>query len=299
MGGYSDEHYAASLSHWGSPRYLTGCDGWLLVRPIADFHAHDAMGSYPLFACRDWSQLARDLDGQRDLVAVSMVTDPFGVYDESLLATCFPDLLSPYKEHFVVDLRQDPDQFISARHQRNLQRSRKQVQVERCEAPEVFLEDWIGLYEQLILRHQIQGIARFSRRAFAEQFQTPGLVAFRATVNRQTVGMLLWYVSGDVAYYHLGAYSELGYQTRASFGLFKAAIDYFSKQVRWLSLGAGAGSVGNAGDGLNQFKRGWSTGTRLTYFCGRIFDHEAYDFLVNRSGAPATSFFPRYRLGDF
>lgn len=299
MGGYADQRYAASLSQVGGARYLSACGGWLLARPIADFHAQDAMGCYPLFVCRDWSRLQGDLEKLTDLVSVSMVTDPFGRYDVSLLEACFPDLHRPYKEHFVIDLRQDPDLFISAHHQRNIRKAEKLVLVERCEAPESFLDDWVELYDKLIQRHQIKGVARFSRRSFAKQFRTPGLVVFRAIVGGQTVGMILWYVSGDVAYYHLGAYSDLGYQSRASFGLFKASIDYFSKNLSWLSLGAGAGSEGNAKDGLNQFKSGWATGTRLTYFCGRIYDREAYDYLVNRSAIASTTYFPRYRSGEF
>ena len=64
----------------------------------------------------------------------------------------------------------------------------------------------------LIQRHQISGIRAFSRDSFAKQLQIPGIVSFRAIRHQQTVGMILWYVQNEVAYYHLGAYTDEGYQ---------------------------------------------------------------------------------------
>ena len=39
-----------------------------------------------------------------DLESLSLVTDPFGDYTESELHACFPDLVVPFKEHYVIDL---------------------------------------------------------------------------------------------------------------------------------------------------------------------------------------------------
>src|SRR5215213_8208057 len=109
----------------------------------------------------------------------------------------------------------------------------------------------------------------------------------------ETVGMLLWYVQGDVAYYHLGAYSERGYELRASFALFQHAIEQFARRgLRWLNLGAGAGAASGAESGLSRFKQGWATGTRTAYFCGRIFDEKKYQEILRARGVPATKYFP-------
>ena len=112
--------------------------------------------------------------------------------------------------------------------------------------------------------------------------------------------MVLWYKQGDIAYYHLGAYNDLGYLQKASFALFWTLIEYFaSHKTRWLALGAGAGSQNDGQDGLTRFKRGWSTGTRTAYFCGRILDRQKYLEITQAKQIPATNFFPAYRLGEF
>ena len=59
------------------------------------------------------------------------------------------------------------------------------------------------------------------------------------------------------------------------------------------------GVESNCTDGLSQFKRGWSTGTRTAYFCGRIFDHKSYAEIVKAKGIAATTYFPAYRKGEF
>jgi hypothetical protein len=112
--------------------------------------------------------------------------------------------------------------------------------------------------------------------------------------------MLLWYIQGNVGYYHLGAYSEFGYELRASFALFSFAIDYFAAdRLRWLNLGAGAGVQGDATDGLSRFKRGWSTETRTVYLCGRIFNRSRYQEIVKAKRIGITGYFPAYRRGEF
>lgn len=259
------------------------------------------MGTYPLFACSDWKSLKCDLTQiGESLVSVIVVTDPFGDYDETLLHDCFGDLVIPFKSHFVNELACHAESVISQHHARNAAIGLKQVMVERCEDPYSYLDDWTKLYSVLVQRHQIGGIRAFSTSSFAKQLKTPGIVAFRAFRNLQTVGMILWFVLNDVAYYHLGAYTDEGYQLRASFALFRKALDYFTAcGLKYADLGAGAGLGSSADDGLSRFKRGWSTAARTAYLCGRIFDREKYDHLVRTRGIGATSYFPAYRKGEF
>src|SRR5205823_14098960 len=137
-----------------------------------------------------------------------------------------------------------------------------------------------------IERHDIRGLARFSDASFRQQAQVPGAVMLRAVHEGSTVGMTWWFVSGAVGYYHLGAYNDIGYAKKASFALFWRAIEVFgSAGLRWLDLGAGAGLGNEDSDGLSRFKRGWSTGTRTAYLCGRIFNRERYDQLAEEKGA--------------
>src|SRR5829696_5348289 len=103
--GYSHPAYAESLAEFGDPRELPQCGGYILQRQIPGFPYRDGMGCYPLFACRDWSQLLADLeDIGRELVSLALVTDPFGDCDTVYLRRCFRDVVILYKEHFVVDL---------------------------------------------------------------------------------------------------------------------------------------------------------------------------------------------------
>ena len=125
------------------------------------------------------------------------------------------------------------------------------------------------------------------------------MVMFRAiSPVKETVGMHLWYVSGEVAYSHLAASSERGYGLMAAYALHWFAIGCFAGRLAALDLGAGAG-IGEDSSGLSRFKKGWSTGTRTAYFCGRIFDPDGYTELTRSSGLPQTNYFPAYRAGEF
>lgn len=299
--GYLHARYSESLSEFGTPRSLSECGGWILERQIPDSNLRDAMGCYPLFSCQRWSQLNADLARVgNSLISLAVVTDPFGEYDAAYLKESFRDLVVPFKEHFVVDLSRRPNSFVSAHHQRNARNALRRIRVEACVNPLDFLEEWTNLYGVLVARHNITGMTVFSHACFEKQLSVPGISMLRAMHNEITVGMLLWYVQNSRAYYHLGAYSELGYELGASFALFSYCLEYFAERgVRWLNLGGGAGLAGDEKSGLNRFKQGWSTGTRTAYFCGRIFDQENYQLLVSTRHAPRTSYFPAYRVSDF
>lgn len=299
--GYMHPGYADSLSEFGTPRKLPKSGGAILERQIPGFPYRDAMGCYPLYACPRWSNLHADLeDLAGELVSLALVTDPFGEYDAAYLKDCFRDVVIPFKQHFIVDLSRPADSFIVPHHRRYARQALRDLWIEECTAPENDFDQWMSLYSTLIERHRITGITAFSRKAFSKQFAVPGLKAFRAIRDSITVGMLLWYVQGDVAYYHLGAYSDQGYASHASFALFWFAIEYFAADgLRWLNLGAGAGVGGDGTDGLSRFKQGWSTGTHTAYFCGRIFDHKRYSEIVQARDLAATSYFPAYRKGEF
>ena len=298
--GYSHGGYAEALKEFGAPRHLYRSDGWLLERSVPGTSYRDAMGCYPLFACDDWSKLDQDLDELGDeLVSVALVADPFGDHSPELLQKCFPDRVIPFKEHLVTDLSQTPDSFVDAQHRRKARRALERLSVEYCDDPFHFVDDWNNLYANLIKRHRIQGLSAFSVDSFKAQLAVPGISMFRATHEGETAGMTLWYADRGVAYYHLGAYSDLGYELEASFALFRHVLDHFANRgMRWLNLGAGAG-LANEADGLTRFKRGWATGTRPAYFCGRIFDRLKYEEAMNARHIEPSDYFPAYRKGEF
>jgi hypothetical protein len=295
--GYGHPRYAASLAEFGVPRALVRSGGWVLERDIPGTAATDAMGCYPLFVCADWAGLEADLEDRR-WVCISLVTDPFGAYDERCLRRCFGDGAVPFKNHFIAELDRNPDRIVSRHHRYYAQRAIEQVAVERCDTPQSWLHEWVALYAHLVSRHHLRGIKAFSESAFAAQLAIPGLVMFRATHEGTTVGAHLWYTSGDVGYSHLAACSPLGYDLMASYALYWFALQTFTGVVRYLDLGSGAGTEERA-DGLTRFKQGWATGTRMSYLCRRVFDRQRYDAIVASHQAQGDGYFPAYRRGEF
>jgi len=297
--GYLSRAYAVSLRHVGEPLELRRAGTWLVQRSIPNSRLFDAMGCYPLLLCRDWPALEHDLEDLSELlVSVVAVADPFGDHGgAACLSKAFPDVVRPLKEHFVVDLSCSPDRFISAHHRYKARRGLAALQVMEIANPLDALEDWSTLYSALSKRHRLAGVTAFPRESFRLQLGIRGLIAWRAEVDGATAGMTLWYRHGERAYFHLGAYNKIGYAQGAAYALFRTAIDSFAAQgVRWLDLGGGAGtSVAEENDGLVRFKRGWSTGRRTAYLCGRILNRRFYSEICETCRANSNDYFPAYR----
>jgi hypothetical protein len=295
--GYADRRYADSLAEFGTVRELPRCKGWLLERSIAGWPDRDATGCYPLFSCRDWSRLDEDIAAVgTDWLTLALVADPMGATTRAGLERCF-DFVRPFKDHYVTNLERPLDRIVSSHHRRYARRALRDLDIERCETPVAYLDEWNELYGQLRQTHGLAGIRAFSREAFHQQLLIPGLVMFRASRNRQTAGLHLWLQHGDVAYGHLGVTNDLGYQYAAAYGLYWFAFEWFSSRVAWLHLGGRAG-VAADDDGLASFKRGGATETRTAYFCGRCFDSDRYAEITRIRGVEPGSFFPAYRAGE-
>ena len=297
--GYLSEIYVHSLSEFGNPCFLPQSRGWILEREIPGSIYRDAMGCYPLFFCQNWSRLFADLeDADSELVSLSLVADPFGEYDLFELQRCFKDLVTPFKTHYIVDLRTPQDQSVSAHHRYYDRKANQAVHIFRCENPDSLLNEWCELYQTLIERHKITGIKAFSKKSFEKQMTIPGITVFCSEKEDKINGMQIWYTIGDKAYHHLSAYSLEGYRLRVSYGLLGSAMRWFENiGVRWLDLG-GVPSASDSNDGLTKFKSGWTKLTCMTFFCGVIFDHEIYRMLVKETDTSNTKYFPAYRNGE-
>ncbi|MEM8488061.1 MAG: GNAT family N-acetyltransferase [Bacteroidota bacterium] len=298
MAGYLAPTYAASLAHVGQPVHLEESDAWAIARPIAGSGQLDLVGCYPLMACRHWEHIVADLHALApQYVSFTMVSDPLGAYSQDMLAAAFPDLCRPFKKHFLVDLQGDYAAHFSSNHVRNARKAHKALVIQRVAHPGETLDDWSRLYQHLIKRHAIRGAAAFSREAFVMQLKTPGIVVYKAAMDEETVGMVLFYEMGGHVYYHLAAYTGAGYTNKASFGIFQQAFaDFSAAGLSVVNLGGGAGLEENADDGLTRFKRGWASTTAPAYLCGRILDHEAYQKLLAEMPAGQDNFFPAYRV---
>lgn len=299
MNGLAHPDYAGSLAEFGLPRELPSCGGWVLERPIEGCQDHDAMGCYPLFVCRDWSQLHTDLRSlEDDLVCLSMVTDPFGKYDEVLLHDCF-DKVIPFKQHYVTDLSQPIEQIVTRHHRKYARKALRSLSVEVSTEPIRYLDEWTALYAELATRFNARGIRAFSRNAFARQLTIPGVVMFRVLHQGTVVAAHLHFLQDRFCYGNLAGISALGQELMASYALYWSEIEYFTGKADWIDWGAGAGIKAGASDGLTQFKQGWSTGTRTSWFCGRILNQKRYAELAATAACETTGYFPAYRSGEF
>lgn len=297
--GYAHPDYARALSDVGTPRKLPRSGGWILERPVPGSNTADAMGCYPLFACRDWSALGGDLDALKgDLVSLALVADPFGDHTKELLEACF-DVVKPFKEHVVVDLGRPAEEVVTKHHRKTAVRALKRMTVTRCDRPEDYSDQWVALYRHLVNTRNVSGVAAFSKRSLVLQLRVPGASLFVAQHEGKVVGAALSYQQGDVVYAHLTAFSDLGYKLGASYALKWKQMDYYSGQARWLDLGGVPGLDGAGNEGLRWYKQGWSGQTRAAYFCGCILDREEYAALAQAMSQPGNGYFPAYRVGEF
>jgi hypothetical protein len=298
---YASKAYADALTDAGVPRLLPESGAWILERAIDDApERRDGMGLYPLFACPRWRGLdsdLRSLDGQ--LVSLVVVTDPFHPPDsEAAARSVFPDLCTRWKDHVILQGPSDWEGAASQHHRRYARAAQRKLQILRRDVDVRSIADWQRLYGELIARHNIQGLTRFSPEALKKHIEHPDVLVFSATdANDVTVGMALFIVAGDDAWYHLGASSPEGYAAKASFGIFAVAFEELARRgVQRVDLGAAAGANAGANSGLFDFKSGWSENRLPTWLCGRIHDTAAYETLrQQRRGSQETSFFPAYR----
>ena len=298
-GGYSQPGYARALAEFGRPRFLPSSGGWILERAIPGEDERDAMGAYPIFTCRDWSGLATDCESLAgELVSLTIVADPFGNHSEGSLRHSFPDLVRPFKTHFVADLHESRRDFVSRHHQYYARKALSRVGAELCLDPPSLLDEWCFLYHHLVSRHELTGVKAFSKRSFEQQLALPGMVAFRAIHEGQTVAAHLWLVEGDVAYSHLAAAHSAGYELMAAYALHSKALEHFQGRVRYLDWGGGAGDAAKESDGLVRFKSGWANQTRTSFLCGRILHPNEYRRLCAEKNIRAATYFPAYRAGE-
>jgi hypothetical protein len=295
-GGYSSAVYVATLGHIGTPLALPGSGGYLLRREIPNTSSWDAAGPYPLLSCTNWDALADDFTHlNEELVSVAAVIDPLASASREQLLSAFPDLLIPFKRHYVVDLSGD---FVGARsknHKRKVRRALTQVEVQRAGNPADFGCEWGTLYEGLIQGVGASGsLADFSAEGLSQQLVLAGTSYFRAMQGEECVGACLFIKDGSRAYYHLGASNAGGRKVQASYALFDAALLHAAEIGCELAcLGGAASLVDDEQNGLARFKKGWSTDSVVAHLGGRILNPERYQSLTGQR--PETDFFPAYR----
>jgi hypothetical protein len=293
--GYRSAAFAATFRHEGSAVELAGSGSWLIRCAIPRAGLFDAQNCYPVLVCADWSALAADLGQLDDVVTVTAVIDPVADVSDDELRWAFPDHLTAYKRHLVVELDQYGPETLSDHHRRNLRRGRRECEVHFVEPASAGADEWVELYDGLRVRHGIRGRADLPPESLRTQLAVPGATLLRATVGDALAGMVLWMCTGDHVYYHLGAYTDLGYRSRAAYALFDESLRHFRGVAGLAVLGSAAGTdPSTTDDGLMRFKRGWGAVERTARLGGRIVDAAAYRRLVERADS-MERFFPAYR----
>lgn len=296
--GYCSSAYANSLSHLGKVLPLQRSGGWCIQKAIPDAQRFDAIGPYPVLCCCNWAELEDDLVSLPPaIVSFACVIDPLIDVSEYELTRCFPDRLVPLKTHYAVDLSLPLESFVSNHHQRDSRRALRRIEAVRCLHALDYADVWTELYKNnVVQRHAVTGLAAFPPESLTAQLAVPGAVAFVARRNGEIIGMQLWYVGTGKAYYHLAAYSEVGYREGASYGLMWRALSYFQEtDVSLVNLGGGVGVCVKKNDGLTRFKSGWSNVQRTAYLGGRVIDYVEYERLCRQVDEPGMDFFPGYR----
>lgn len=297
--GYLSKQYASSFEEFGEPLLLPRSGGWILVRKIPGTMSHDAMGLYPLLFCTEWEALQADLQQvSGEIVSFSAVTDPLA--DPPLEDwRSWAHIVRPYKTHYVADLSQPLESFVSKSNLRGARRALESLRVEiNPWDASANLDSWSRLYRELVRRHDIKGLQKFSRNAFRHQLSVPGIVYVQALLDGCPVGANIVYLQDQVSYGHLSAFSQAGYESRAPAAIKWTLLRYLSTRVKVHSLGGGAGVKTSNNDGLVAYKKSWTNSTRVAHFLGVVTNPEAYaDLLRTRTtgSGDATSFFPAYR----
>ena len=295
---YAAGDYARALADGtGAALEVTEWGSFVLAREIPPHGPggptglRDAMGVYPMTPIRAQADLAAGLGrlGDEGLVSVVLVPDPLASPDEGRLAAAF-DLCRPFKTHYLVDRARG--HFAPSKHHRaEIRRAQRRCCIELVRLTD-HLPAWTQLYDGLMERHAVAGVAAFREAYFVALSSEPRMTTLVAYVGDEIGAMAIWFEHAGVANNHLGASNALGYANGASYALYDAAIAHFS-QAAVFNLGGGAGARDDPSDGLAVFKRGFANAEARAMLCGAVLDEARYAALSH--GLPPTGYFPSYR----
>lgn len=298
MVGYSSEYYYRTLDRVGQPLFLPRSQAWGLVRNIPNTSYRDLSASFPFLRAISPNRITEDFaDLPDDVVTAVVVTDPFSEADPNMLNHSFNAGLTFFKKHYVVNVQS----YATDVHHEHLNKVRtafgRGVTVHECYRTDYYEEIWGMLWDLLVSRHGLADAPGPSRSGVIRQLRVPGTMCVRAQLGSNVIGMVIFYIEGSNAYYHLGAYSEMGYDVHVSYAIFWNAFSYLrDRGVKQVSLGGNAGMKNDDEDGLAYFKRGWASHTVPVYIGKSVLKPDLYDALCEKKGvSSSTSFFPAYR----
>lgn len=264
----------------------------VIARPIPGGR-QDIIGCYPLSIIHPAADLEAGLARLRGegYVSATLTLDDFHRPSIEALALAF-DLVRPFKVHFLhrgplANYRPGKD------HRYKVNRACRTVTSRPIDLAD-HIDDWIALYGDLTDRHNLSGMHVFPRRSYELLAQLGGVHAIGGFVGDELVSCHIWVAHEGRVHSHLAASSPLGYANRAAYAVSDASVNYFA-DAEIINFGGGAGLGNEAGDGLTQFKRGFSNDQARSYICGAVLDRAAYQELSGRGDIVQSDYFPAYR----
>lgn len=292
---YATLAYVQSLSLEGQPFVVPEWGTAVLSRPT-DLELADVAGSYPMTVLAPDADLEGGLHRLRGsgFVSVVLVLDDYHRPSTAALGDAF-DLVRPFKTHYVVD-RAAGDATPSRHHRYEIKKALSSVRVEAFSLRDHF-EQWLGLYENLTVRHSLSGTHDFPRSHHELLSVMPGVTAIGAFVDGVLLAAHIWIEDDGRVHSHLAASSEKGYALGAAYAVNDASIRLFP-DARIINFGGGAGYEDDSSNGLARFKMGFANATSRSYVCGKILDAGKYAQLSATKDS-ASNFFPAYRAPLF
>lgn len=264
------------------------------IKRVIDKPFYDVISIYPFHSFNNIKDLFSKykhpnkvliIDENNFRVSTTFVTDPMIPIENDPIFDYFKE----YKTHYIIDYSK-PIKY-SNNHKRNI-KNNKNLEMELLPKNSETADKFHGFYQVLKKKHGITGITDFNLETIYNHISHKNSYTFGVWENNKLIGSIITTTIDDRSYYHLGAYSERGYEIGASFSLMDHIISFYNKLgYKYFILGAGAG-VDKASEGLVRFKKGFSNDTRKNYIIGYINNREKYDEL---SKGKEGDFFPLYR----
>jgi len=292
MHPYSTSAYARSLFHVGRvvPVEEWGCN---VIARTVPAGGEDIVGCYPIATLSKDADLSGGLERLRaaGFVSATLTLDDFHRPALEALSHAF-DVVRPFKTHYVH--RGASGNYKPAKdHRYKINRANRRVVAKAIRLVD-HLDAWTSLYDALIDMRRMTGVHAFPHASFAMLADMAGVQAIGGFVGEELVSCNLWVIHERRAHSHLVASNELGYTERAAYAVSDASARYFA-DAEIVNFGGGAGLGDEPGDGLAQFKRGFSNTTARSYICGAILDRRTYEKLTQQRGISGDAYFPAYR----
>lgn len=289
---YARKSFAETLFHMGRPVEVPEWGSCVIARPIVG-GGHDVIGCYPLSIINSDADFDAGLVRLRaeGFVSATLILDDFHRPSVEVLERSL-DLVRPFKTHFLH--RGPLETYKPGKdHRYKINRAYRTVTTRPIALAE-HIDDWIALYDGLTDRHGLSGMHVFPRRSYEMLALLPGIHTIGGFIDEKLVACHIWVMHAGRVHSHLTASNAQGYANRAAYAVSDASIKYFA-DAELINFGGGAGLGNDPGDGLVQYKRGFSNDEAQSYICGAVLDRAAYSALSGRQDVAANEYFPAYR----